>query len=316
MKNIAFFGRNIQMRPALIAVVTLWLAYCILSILAPSSGAEERYHITSLRLAFLQGTFFIPLLVIWLAAMFAIVRFVRYTSIIEGSPESAGFKKLCYGLRALFLVLIIPSFINLVAMYNPESGAADKYTSIVRNYSTIVLYLFAFWQLWHGSKILNITSTKEQGSAPKARIIAFVITATLSAVYVWLIFQNPFRTSSTDLLVKPAYYLPDWLIVLTIIIPYIAIWTMGSVAVINLIAFAKRVPGIMYRRAILWVSWGLSLIVLLLVALQLLNQLGGYFGRAKLETLLGIIYLLLLVMVVTYLFIARGARALTALEEV
>jgi len=303
------------MRPALIAVIILWVAYCVLSILAPSSGAEERYHITSLRLAFLQGTFFIPLLVIWLAAMFAIVRFVRYTSLIEGSPEGAGFKKLCYGLRALFLVLVIPSFINLIATYNPESSATDTYTTIIRNYTTIALYLFAFYQLWYGTKTLNVTSTKERGSAPQARIIAFVIITVLSAVYVWLIFQNPFRTSSNDLLVKPAYYLPDWLIILTIIIPYIAIWTMGSVAVINLIAFVKRVPGIMYRQAILWVSWGLSMIVFLLIALQLINQLGGYFGRASLETVLGIIYLLLLVMVVTYLFIARGARALTALEE-
>src|SRR4051812_22837765 len=106
-----------------------------------------------------------------------------------------------------------------------------KFVIIFSNYVTVILYLLALLYILRASRKLN-ASIKPGGWYYKSvRSVVVPIVTVISAVYVWLVFRNPFRTVSSDPLVRPTYFLPDWLIVLTIVAPYIFIWLCGSLAV-------------------------------------------------------------------------------------
>jgi hypothetical protein len=154
-----------------------------------------------------------------------------------------------------------------------------------------------------------------QPGVTRRRRLAGVFIGALALIYAWAIFHNQFRTFSSDPLIKPTYFLHDWLIVATVLLPYLIIWLWGTWAVIEAYAFARQVPGVIYQKAFLSVTRGLTVTVLFLIGLQFLSQSTTVFGHAGLKTVLALVYLLLLALATGYVFLARGARQLTSIEE-
>jgi hypothetical protein len=291
-----------------------WLIYVVLTVAAPAAEATGRYGLSLAQLNLLRATFLVPYLFIWLTALMTVVRFQHYAHQVSGSPEGAGFKKLAQGLGLLFLTLILPAFLNLFSTYFPDSLEVQKLTTIVTNYVTVILYLWAFWQLFRASQELNTAATTPAPKRLKPAVIGTV--AVLVLLYSWAVFHNDFRTVSVDPLVRPTYFLPDWLIIFTVMIPYIVVWLWGSLTIANIRHFARHVPGVVYRPAFLSVARGLTGIIGLLIVLQFLSQGAALFSQAKLSTILAVIYLLLIIIAVPYLFLARGGRQLSAIEDV
>lgn len=139
----------------------------------------------------------------------------------------------------------------------------------------------------------------------------------LTSAYVWAVFHNSHRTiTENPLLVRPTYFLEDWLIVLTIVIPYLITWTVGGLAILNIRSFAMDVPGKIYRRSFNNITYGLLTIILLGIGLQLLTQAATVFADSSLKVILLLVYLIILIMAAGYLYLARGARQLTDIEEI
>jgi hypothetical protein len=300
-----------------IALIVLWLIYAALNLLAPATRSINQYRINLTQISLLRVTILVPLLLIWLAALFAAVRFHYYTGLVSNSPESSGFRKIATGLLMLFLVIVVPSFISLVANYYPGSAQVEQYTTIIRLYVVAALYLLAFWYFSQGSKDLINTLPQATLPLPENRHRAVIAVMVLLAfAYAWAIFHNQFRTFSPDPAIHPTYFLPDWLIVTTIFLPYLLVWLWGIRSIVNIRAFAHAVPGIVYRKAFLSVSWGLTYVVVLLIGLQFLTQASAVFGRSSLRVILLIIYPLILAIALGYVFLARGARHLSTIEEV
>lgn len=303
------------MRRYLILVVVLWLAYAVLTLLAPATHTVNQYRINLVQVNLVRVSILIPLLVIWLAAIYAVARFSYYSHLVRESAEGGAYRKLARGIFMLFLVLVVPSFINLIGNFSPGSAEVEKWVTIVRVYTSVVFYLLAFWYLWQGSRQLLQTLTPRP-SVDRARRCAAFVVGGLAIAYAWAIFHNQFRTVSSDPLIKPTYFLPDWLIISTIFLPYLVIWLWGIWSIIKTHAFARHVPGVIYRQAFLSLARGLTAVVLLLIGLQFVSQASTVFGHASLRAILIIIYIIIFALAVGYIFLARGAKQLTSIEKV
>ncbi len=310
------WSNKFNIRSLLVFTIALWVIYAVLSVFAPVSQGISRYGITITQGNLLRATVLVPSLLIWLAAVFAIVRFRNYRALVTGSKESEGFKNITRGLIMLLLVLIVPAFVSLVASYKPDVVLMQKTTVIIRSYLSVIFYFGAFWFFLQGARSLNGTLEKPDRPTQRSYLAVILTMAILISLYTWAIFHNDFRTVSDNPLIRPTYYLPDWLIVLTILIPYLITWSLGVLAMMELRTFAISVPGVVYRRAFIQFGRGIGVVIGLSILLQLISQSASVFSSASLKLLLLLVYVILLVMAVGYLLLARGARHLTAIEKV
>ncbi len=299
-----------------IALSVLWIIYAALSVSAPGAGAVTRYGITTTQGNMIRATVLLPSLFIWLTALYAVLRFRRYAKLIGDSPEAAGFKRVSDGLVMLLSALVVPGLVSIAAQYYPDSFVMQKTISITRNYLTIAFYLAAFWSLLEASRNWQQSIGDGNKENKGMRTAVLMAVGVLAVVYVWAVFHNSIRTVSNDPLIKPTYYLPDWLIVLTVIFPYMVIWIWGSLTVVNIRGLIQQVRGSVYRKAFSFITYGLITIVGLLIGLQFLTQAGTVLGRASLGFVLLVIYALLIIIAVGYLFLAKGAKQLSAIEEI
>jgi hypothetical protein len=215
----------------------------------------------------------------------------------------------------MFFVIVLPGFVTIVANFYPHDMEWQKWGVIVRGYMTVIFYLFGFWYLWQGSRdLLKAVNGSELSNKWQNFLVGAL--AALAVFYTWAVLNNPFRSVSSDPLVKATYYLPDILIMLTIVIPYVLIWIMGGTAIINVLSYTKRVPGVIYKQAFSSLAYGLTFTIVLLIVLQFLSQANASIGHAAFSVILVIIYPLLLAIAIGYLLIARGARKLAAIEEI
>jgi hypothetical protein len=296
-------------------ICLIWIVYVGFTLMAPATQAVSRYGLTLTQANILRIAIVLPVFFIWITVLFSVVRFRRYTGLVVDSPEEMGFRKITKGLFMLLLVIVVPGFVTVFATYYPHSELIQQVCIIIRNYLTIIFYMAGFIYLWQASRHL-LRTVKGIDWGEKYRTITLAGVGALTFIYTWFIFQNDYRSSSNDPLVLPTYGLPDILIILTIVIPYLLIWLFGSMAVLNMWSYAKEVPGIIYRQTFKSLAEGLTVTVILLIGLQFLSQANASLSHSTLKVILVIIYLLLLLIAAGYLMIARGAGKLAAIEEI
>ncbi len=300
----------------MLALIGFWIVITALNVTAPASQSLAKYGITTAQGNMIRATVLVPSLFIWVACLYAVLRFYRYTSFLRGSAEGTGFQKIALGLQLLFWGLVLPNVINLITAYNPDIPEVLRATTILRNYVTLFFYFTASWNIYLGIKMLSRTVKLDEKLKHLGYRAMVVFMTALTTCYVWAIFHNDSRYISQNPLAAATYYLPDWLIVLTMLIPYLITWTIGCLALIYLRGFARSVEGTVYRKAFGSVMYGIMVIVLLSMGLQLLVQGATALGNASLKVILLLVYLIILILGFGYLLLAKGARELTAIEEV
>jgi hypothetical protein len=113
------------------------------------------------------------------------------------------------------------------------------------------------------------------------------------------------------------FYLPSWLILFTIIVPYVLLWSIGLLSVIQVGLYNYHVKGIIYRKALIQLTAGLGIVLLCYVVIEYLSTLTS--GLLKVDDfgwLLAIVYAFLLLLGVGYLLIALGSGRLKRIEDV
>lgn len=310
------FLKTAKERPIYFIVVSLiWAIYVVLTLIAPPAQATTRYGISLSQLNLLRLTILLPYLLIWIAILFSIIQYKKYSKIISSSPESGGFEQINRGLCMLFAQNIASPFIGLVANHYPNSFKIQKAVTILRNDLTIVFYLAAFYFFWNATKIFFKTLLNKKEVKLSTYGISLGFVAFFGTALVWFIVHNGFRTLSADSLIKPTYYLNDISIFITIVIPYLIIWLLGILTLLNLRDLSKNVGGIIYRKSFDAVAKGLAIIVGLTISLQFLTQATTYFRNAPLRIVLLLVYLIFFGLSAGYIYFARGATNLTKIEK-
>jgi len=133
----------------------------------------------------------------------------------------------------------------------------------------------------------------------------------LTTFYTWIITTRPVGPNGDS-----SYYLPTVVILFTLGIPYVYIWCKGTVAAYQLYVYKSRVRGSIYRGALNSLALGIGSVIILSIFLQLLITISARLLTLNLSPRLGIVYVLVALIGVSYGLIARGSKRLKQIEEV
>ena len=273
--------------------------------------ALQRYHLTEIKAKLLNLTVIIPLVLIWLTALYGFINVRQYSEKVTGSKEGKAFHLLSSGLLVLAFGLPLNSLAATITQQitkNHENLLAP--TTVIRNYFTMLISLLAFFLLVKGALALVKTLKRNSGSwVPETYLIGLV---SLSAIFGWLITSRPLNQGADE----RAYFLPNWLLILTLVIPYLLAWRAGAWATYYLYSFHKSVKGFVYKSAFKDLAWGIGIVVGVSILIQLITTSSAQLNRLNLTPILFIIYGLLVLYAVGFGLVARGAKKLKRLEEV
>lgn len=248
------------------------------------------------------------MIIVWAAAFYGYRRLAAYADVVASNREGKAFGYLARALA--WLAWGLPICANLNAVLGGISHENPGFLStalIISHYFALIIALFAFSAMADGARELADIS----GKLPRKPVIRLLmlIVITMSVVFTYVTVHAVTQHSNP-------YHLPVWLILFTIIIPYLYAWLMGLVAAFQISMYRQSVQGLLYKRALSLVASGTALVIVGAISFQYITVSNGYLRRIHLNGSLLLIYLVLLIYGLGFLLIARGAERLRKIEEI
>lgn len=298
-----------------LAMIILIGIYSYISIALPIDRALlQRYHISASKAQVLMSTIVIPFALIWLINAFGFVKLSEYAYLIRNNQDGQAFRQIASGLGILAFRMPIASTISSwFSYYSRLHPASLAMPIILINYFNIITAIIGFTFICRGAfQLLGLT-----GKSPPLihNVLQSASVAALMLAYGYLALSNPGRSHPVNG-VRAVFYLPDWLIILTIILPYMYVWYKGLAAALFVYFYQRNVAGRVYRWALRLLSWGIGAILLSSMGIQFLTAQGNRINRLSLGPLLMLVYGMLIGIAVGSLLVASGARKLRQIEEV
>jgi hypothetical protein len=292
----------------------LTAVYVLLVILLPTDPATlAKYHISQGQARLLNLTVVLPLAVIWYLALNGFMRFWQYSKVIRNTNEGWSFTMLAYGLMILAFSLpinsIVSAIFNYISIHNPNFLPT---ATVLRNYTTLLLALVSFGLLARGAVLLVISHKEKIRYKPVMPLFMAPLMIILTSVFTWLVVANQHQLSDG----RNSYYLPSWLVVTTIVIPYLVAWVAGILSIYYIYIYHQKVKGAVYKQAFSELAKGLALVTFISVFVQLLVTITEQINRLKLTPILLLIYLLVILYAIGFWYIAHGSKKLQTFEEV
>ena len=305
---------------AFFIIIVLWVVSIILSFFVESDPATlSRYNLTERDLTLVRIGLGIPMLFIWGVVLWGTQSFMRYARRIKDSVDGAGFKNIALGILFVLLGMIASSYItnigNLIKESAMDPDRVKETLGLISRYSSILFALISYGFFFAGSrKLLGSISSKLSLKQFMPYLIGFLIASIAFAV---LVFQNSYRSVSVDPLITAPYHgLSDPLILLTIVIPTIISWFLGLMALSGISAFRKNTPGVIYKDVLKNFHFGISLVIIMSIALSWVGQFSAYWASVGFGFILFIIGIIFVVWILGYLIAGIGARKLNRIEMV
>lgn len=281
--------------------------------LPPDPAALERYKLTTTSARLLSLAVIVPYILVWLTALYGFVRVRSYALLVKDSPEGKSFGYMAAGLTVLAFSLpvtgIISSTMGYFAQQNPDFMPT---ATITRNYLNLAFSMVTFILLFRAAEgfLLTFKSRSDKLLAlPKFCVPLLIV---LSSMFTWFIAARPTNLEANS----SSYFLPNWLLIFTIAIPYLFVWYMGSIVSYRLFVYMHKVKGRIYKQAFNELAKGTAVIVAASIFIQFVTTLSARVSRLKLTPILLLIYLLVILYGVGFGFVARGAQKLKKIEEV
>ncbi len=130
-----------------------------------------------------------------------------------------------------------------------------------------------------------------------------------------LTLEDSARQAPTHSVSIASYYLPDWLIITTIVIPRLILWFWGIKAVEDIYMYRKKIKGKIYKVALQNVARGIAAVVVATILLRCFQSLSSPIGELSLALIILLIYLLLIAIGIGYVLIYKGAKQLQKIED-
>jgi hypothetical protein len=301
-------------RHALRYYFVLAAVYLLLILLLPAnSQAMHAYSLSGLEYRILYFAVALPAMAVWFAAFFGYAKLRDYARSIADSPEAGAFGRLATGCLWLAWSLPVPALMAILL-----NAVADQWPSfhsaavIIVTYTTLAFSLVALSIIGMASREL-LSHTKSHFSAANARsiMLLFVVGGVL---YCYLTFRR-FDSASLTATDNP-YFLPIWLMLLTVIIPYLYAWFIGLLATYEIITYSKQVRGVLYKQALHLLVGGLITVIAASIALQYVSSVAPPTGHLSLNYRLVLITILRVIDGAGFILIALGALRLKKIEEV
>ena len=290
----------------------LAILYLVLSLaISPNHATLTVYHLSDKQYRVLTFLVLLPLLAIWWAAFYGYAKIKEYATLIEDTSEGPAFQHIANGMMWLAWGLPIPSLISLVVTTIANNHPGFTATSIIiSNYASLLVPLVALHILSTGSRnLLEQAHLRITNRSTKLLVLSFVL---LGSVFCYYVFANLHGKSGSH---NP-YYLDSWLLLLTIVVPYLYAWFVGLLAAYEIRLVSRHSQGVLYRRGLQLLSVGLAVTVASSIALQYLRSVLPRNGHISLGYTLLLVYGILAIIGIGYVLLAAGAQRLKKIEEV
>lgn len=290
----------------------LTIAYLAEALLPkPKKQILQHYHLSPAGYHWLVDPFVTVLVIIWLISLYGSTRVKSYARLIKRSKDGRGFNLISNGLLVLTISLPLTSNISYALSHIAEKHSRLAPTmTILINYIALGLMALAFGLIFAGSdKLFRLIPDRIKQLPQMLWMSCFIL---LSSLYGYFIVSQPIHTP----LARKVYFLPDWLLVLTIAVPYLFFWYLAIRGAYNIYLYRRNVQGQLYRSSLNYLAIGLVFVVLASVITRLLSSISTTITNLKLTPILLIIYGFLVIEAAGYVLIAVGAKKLRDIEEV
>lgn len=292
----------------------LTVSYLLLAVLLPNSKtAQANFHLSSSGYHALLLLIVLPLIGIWFGAFYSYARLKQYSYAVAGSPEGADFAQLTRGFTWLAWGSILSAMLSLVLNSLADAHPSLMPASVIAvNYASLIVWLVGFYIISGSSRNLNARANIViKNSGAKLLMIGFIV---LSVMYCFVTFKNLDLQSlnSTD---NP-FYLPVWLVLLSIVVPYLYTWFIGLLSAYEISLYSKRVQGVLYQRAMRLLSLGVVSVIASSIVVSYFRSAAPRAGHLSLGTTILIINVIYIFIAAGYVLISLGARQLRKIEEV
>jgi len=292
-----------------IIILICWVAYVALSLMSPHTPTAP--SVANPARLIIRFSIFIPVLLIWVTAIRGALTFKAYAKIIHESPEAASLGKIANALFWLVGYIVAITLVGAVVPYFTESPILASIL-VLRDHLPAFITLIAFIQLYQGSHQLK--KIADFATWSPSTIWFFIGYAIFCLVFVLTFAANAGMNSAQAINRNSSSVLPPAVLLVTLILPYLAAWFIGLLASINIAKFSYRVKGIIYRRALKDLVFGIWSIVLFAMVLQLLTFTIRILLGLSLVPILALLYALLLLYALGFMLIYSGAKKLTRIE--
>lgn len=292
----------------------LSVAYMLLVFLLPVNPVSlHDYKLTIASYRLLLFLVVLPLILIWFGAFYSYGRLREYSNAIADSPEGGDFAKLASGFTWLAWGSVLTAIISLILNAIPDT---QHYTHgailIITNYLSVLVPLIAFTYISNGTRSLNERSRITiSNSGSKLLILSFML---IGVAYCFVTFRHLSLHTITS--TNNAYYLPTWLIILSLVVPYLYSWFIALLAAYELYLYSKKIGGVFYQHAMRQLSYGVIAVIGSSIVVQYLRTATPRTGHLSLNVILLVINAVYILMGTGYIILSLGARQLRKIEEV
>lgn len=286
----------------------LLLITSVLAILVPANPVTlHSLHISEDIYRLLVISLLAPYTIIWFAAFYGYDQLARYSRALMFTGEGKAFQKIARGLGVLawglILQVLLETILNAVTLSHPTFKATE---TVITDYFNLLVALGGFVLIENGTYEL-VKLIRAHHSHTVVRLLV-VLGAVIAALFQREVFIN--RAGDNP------YYLPVYPLIFTIIVPYVFTWMIGILSVYELNMYTAKVRGLLYKHALQFLANGLSIVIVLSVAIQFVTASTVTGNSSSLGTILLIDYILLGTMAFGYVLVAIGAKRLKRIEEV
>lgn len=294
--------------------LTLVFFYVFLIFLLPANRpAMEAHNLTPQGYRIIYLTLSLPSLLTWLAAFWAYFKLSVYSLTVKDTPEGIYFSRLATGAGWLAWSLPLATISGLIL-----GGIANKWTGfnaaavIISNYINLFMPLVALSIIGSASRgLISQAKLKLSDFSSRSIMLLFVL-AGVSYSFLTFRWFDLTDIHSTD---NP-YYLPLWLTLLSVIIPYLYAWFIGLLAAYEISVYSRRSKGLLYKKALRYLAVGLVIVILSSISLQYLTTAAPRFGNLNFDTGLLALWILRIIRGGGFVLIILGALRLKKIEEV
>jgi hypothetical protein len=308
--KIQFYDRLSTLAKALCWAGVWAVIYLLLVIFLPTNSPTiSEYNLSDGEYRIFTIFTGLPIVMVWFMAFFGYASLSEYAEKVDGTKEGNAFGAIAIGLKWLAWALPIIVCANILL-----GGIAKIHQSflsgglIISHYIYLVIALIAFTSMSNGSRGLREIVNKIPSKVAIRVMVIFLILISVAFCTVTLDIVDNVRPNP--------YRLPLWLILLTIIIPYLYAWLMGFFAVFEITEYRRTVRGLFYRNALRLIAYGATCVIIASVVLQYMTSSSPYLRRIQLGWPMLMMYATLMVFVVGFILVAVGASRLKKLEEV
>ncbi len=299
---------------AIIICILLAAIFISEQLLLPVSAADTGYFGTSMsayRLISIMVN--LPLVMVWFVAFWGYSRLKAFVEQLGDAPEANGYQKLSTGLTWLAWSLPLLAIINRFLAGLDTHNLNSRHTmTIISNYFNLLMPLVAFIIIFVATKSLVKSHKLLKGEARSSLLMSVFLL--FGAIYCYLVLKTADLSSFSSS--NNIYGIPVWLMIITLIIPYLYGWFLGLLAVYDLSLLSRSVPGMLYKQALWYLTSGLSAVILSFIAIQYLAALWPLKAHIVVDYRLIIIILFRIIGGLGFIFLAVGANKLKRIEEV